>query len=107
MSALPEEKKEASAPAAGENGNYFDASADEGKETVTAASGAQDGLSQPEQLLKDSSDEEDGGLKCPSHTTDLKLMSKIDAHVVPFLCVMYLLAFLGMVLLLQIARPVN
>jgi hypothetical protein len=34
-------------------------------------------------------------LVCPSSTTDSKLMAKIDFHVIPFLCIMYLLAFLG------------
>lgn len=32
---------------------------------------------------------------CPPHTTDRKLMWRIDLHVLPFLCIMYLLAFLG------------
>lgn len=32
---------------------------------------------------------------CPPHTTEGKLMWKIDCHVVPWLCLMYLLAFLG------------
>jgi hypothetical protein len=34
-------------------------------------------------------------VQCPSHTTERKLMAKIDMRVVPFLCIMYLLAFLG------------
>lgn len=34
-------------------------------------------------------------LACPAHTTERRLMAKIDFHVVPFLCIMYLLAFLG------------
>jgi hypothetical protein len=33
---------------------------------------------------------------CPSSTTERKLMWKIDLHVIPWLCIMYLLAFLGM-----------
>lgn len=33
---------------------------------------------------------------CPPHTTERRLLWKIDAHVVPFLCIMYLWAFLGM-----------
>jgi MFS family permease len=36
-------------------------------------------------------------LVCPSSTTDSKLMAKIDFHVIPFLCIMYLLAFLDRV----------
>ena len=31
----------------------------------------------------------------PAHTTERKLLAKIDCHVVPWLCIMYLLAFLG------------
>lgn len=37
----------------------------------------------------------DQTITCPSHTTDKRLMLKIDLHVIPFLCVMYTLAFLG------------
>ena len=29
-----------------------------------------------------------------TQTTERKLMAKVDWHVVPFLCIMYLLAFL-------------
>ncbi|SPN96651.1 related to nicotinamide mononucleotide permease [Cephalotrichum gorgonifer] len=41
----------------------------------------------------------DAGLnvECPPHTTEGKLVAKIDLHVIPFLCVMYLLAFLDRV----------
>jgi hypothetical protein len=28
---------------------------------------------------------------CPAHTTETKLVTKIDLHVIPFLCIMYLL----------------
>ena len=31
---------------------------------------------------------------CPPHTTESKLITRIDLHVIPFLCIMYLLAFL-------------
>lgn len=31
---------------------------------------------------------------CPPHTTESKLIYRIDLHVIPFLCIMYLLAFL-------------
>ncbi|WXC47324.1 hypothetical protein QX201_007044 [Fusarium graminearum] len=41
---------------------------------------------------------DDVQLVCPSSTTDSKLMARIDFHVIPFLCIMYLLAFLGMLL---------
>ncbi|KAL5120093.1 High-affinity nicotinic acid transporter [Pleosporales sp. CAS-2024a] len=34
---------------------------------------------------------------CPAHTTEAKLLAKIDLHVLPFLCLMYLLAFLDRV----------
>lgn len=33
-------------------------------------------------------------VQCPPHTTERKLVTKIDFHVVPFLCILYLLAFL-------------
>ncbi|THZ12587.1 major facilitator superfamily transporter [Aureobasidium pullulans] len=39
----------------------------------------------------------DDALVCPPHTTERKLVSKIDFHVVPFLCILYLLAFLDRV----------
>ncbi|KAG9232513.1 major facilitator superfamily domain-containing protein [Amylocarpus encephaloides] len=34
---------------------------------------------------------------CPSHTTEARLMRKIDLRVIPFLCILYLLAFLDRV----------
>lgn len=34
---------------------------------------------------------------CPPHTTEKKLVTKIDLHVIPVLCVLYLLAFLDRV----------
>lgn len=34
---------------------------------------------------------------CPSHTTERKLIRKIDFRVIPFLCILYLLAFLDRV----------
>uniref|UniRef100_A0A8H7K111 Major facilitator superfamily (MFS) profile domain-containing protein n=1 Tax=Bionectria ochroleuca TaxID=29856 RepID=A0A8H7K111_BIOOC len=36
-------------------------------------------------------------VQCPPHTTERRLLVKIDLHVVPFLCIMYLLAFLDRV----------
>ncbi|KAH5159723.1 hypothetical protein HBH69_053100 [Parastagonospora nodorum] len=36
-------------------------------------------------------------VQCPAHTTEAKLLTKIDLHVIPFLCIMYLLAFLDRV----------
>lgn len=34
---------------------------------------------------------------CPPHTTEKKLMAKIDIRVIPFLCILYLFAFLDRV----------
>lgn len=45
--------------------------------------------------LRDAVHTDDATVVCPSSTTDTKLMAKIDLHVIPFLCIMYLLAFLG------------
>ncbi|EQL00814.1 major facilitator superfamily transporter [Ophiocordyceps sinensis CO18] len=39
----------------------------------------------------------DGVPVCPPHTTERKLLARIDVRVVPFLCIMYLLAFLDRV----------
>ncbi|KAI1085807.1 MFS general substrate transporter [Whalleya microplaca] len=36
-------------------------------------------------------------IQCPPHTTERKLMARIDWRVIPFLCIMYLLAFLDRV----------
>ena len=36
-------------------------------------------------------------VECPPHTTERKLVRRIDLHVVPFLCILYLLAFLDRV----------
>jgi len=37
---------------------------------------------------------DDLNIVCPPHTTEKKLMAKIDLRVIPFLCILYLLAFL-------------
>ncbi|KAF1810173.1 MFS general substrate transporter [Eremomyces bilateralis CBS 781.70] len=42
-------------------------------------------------------DPDDVEVSCPTHTTERKLVNKIDFHVIPFLCIMYLLAFLDRV----------
>lgn len=36
-------------------------------------------------------------VQCPPHTTERKLLMKIDSRVIPWLCIMYLLAFLDRV----------
>src|ERR1700712_5551680 len=36
-------------------------------------------------------------VQCPPHTTERRLVTKIDLHVIPFLCILYLLAFLDRV----------
>ena len=41
--------------------------------------------------------DDDMPVQCPPHTTERKLLARIDLHVVPFLCIMYLLAFLDRV----------
>ncbi|KAG0645324.1 MFS transporter prlL [Hyphodiscus hymeniophilus] len=40
---------------------------------------------------------DDLNVVCPPHTTEKKLMAKIDLRVIPFLCILYLLAFLDRV----------
>ncbi|KZF24772.1 MFS general substrate transporter [Xylona heveae TC161] len=41
--------------------------------------------------------DDDIEIKCPSHTTEAKLMAKVDMRVIPCLCILYLLAFLDRV----------
>ncbi|EFQ35628.1 major facilitator superfamily transporter [Colletotrichum graminicola M1.001] len=41
--------------------------------------------------------DDDAPVECPPHTTESKLITKIDFRVIPFLCIMYLLAFLDRV----------
>ncbi|KAI9834854.1 MAG: hypothetical protein M1819_002762 [Sarea resinae] len=41
--------------------------------------------------------DDDLHVPCPSHTTEQKLLAKIDLRVMPFLCILYLLAFLDRV----------
>lgn len=41
--------------------------------------------------------DDDLHVQCPPHTTERKLVTRIDMHVVPFLCILYLLAFLDRV----------
>lgn len=38
--------------------------------------------------------DDDLPVPCPAHTTERKLMAKIDARLLPALCILYLLAFL-------------
>ena len=33
--------------------------------------------------------DDDLPVQCPPHTTERKLVARIDAHVMPFLCIMY------------------
>ncbi len=40
---------------------------------------------------------DDLNVVCPPHTTEKRLMAKIDFRVIPFLCILYLLAFLDRV----------
>lgn len=49
------------------------------------------------QFNGDYSDEASELVQCPPHTTEAKLLRKIDLHVIPWLCIMYLLAFLDRV----------
>lgn len=64
---------------------------------------AQEGAEDPVPEYNNTQDEMgldyDNGLPvpCPPHTTERKLVAKIDLHVIPFLCIMYLLAFLDRV----------
>lgn len=44
-----------------------------------------------------SADDDELGVPCPPHTTDKKLMARVDAHLLPFIVVLYLLAFLDRV----------
>lgn len=37
------------------------------------------------------------GVVCPPHTTERKLMTRIDWHILPFISLLYLLAFLDRV----------
>lgn len=41
--------------------------------------------------------DDDLHVQCPPHTTERRLVARIDLHVIPFLCIMYLLAFLDRV----------
>ncbi|KAF2184415.1 MFS general substrate transporter [Zopfia rhizophila CBS 207.26] len=41
--------------------------------------------------------DEDLHVQCPPHTTEKRLVYRIDLHVIPWLCIMYLLAFLDRV----------
>jgi hypothetical protein len=37
------------------------------------------------------------GVRCPPHTTEKKLKARIDYHILPFIIILYLLAFLDRV----------
>lgn len=38
--------------------------------------------------------DDDLHIQCPPHTTERKLVRRVDLRVMPFLCILYLLAFL-------------
>lgn len=42
--------------------------------------------------------DDDLHVECPSHTTESKLVRRIDLHVIPFLCILYLLGECSIVL---------
>ncbi|PNS14078.1 hypothetical protein CAC42_6591 [Sphaceloma murrayae] len=60
-----------------------------------------DSSSDPERTKESPRDatayDEDLHVACPSHTTERKLMTRVDMRVIPFLCILYLLAFLDRV----------
>ena len=48
--------------------------------------------------------DDDLHVQCPPHTTEKRLVYRIDMHVIPYLCVMYLLAFLDRYAILTLTR---
>lgn len=66
-------------------------------ETKTATSGGETPIEKSQRHDAELAIESDSDaqIQCPPHTTERKLVAKIDLHVIPFLCIMYLLAFLG------------
>lgn len=62
----------------------------EEKRSSDGVANGQDGDLAAEQPLHD-----EAAIQCPPHTTEARLLAKIDLRVLPFLCIMYLLAFLG------------
>lgn len=57
--------------------------------------GAADGGEQPYETTGEY--DEDLHVQCPPHTTERKIITRIDWRVLPFLCILYLLAFLDRV----------
>lgn len=56
-----------------------------------------DGSGSPD-LRQDLHEEYDElGVVCPPHTTEKKLMTRVDLHLLPFISLLYLLAFLDRV----------
>ncbi len=45
----------------------------------------------------DTSDDGELVVECPPHTTERKMMTRIDWHILPFVTILYLLAFLDRV----------
>ncbi|KAF2759481.1 MFS general substrate transporter [Pseudovirgaria hyperparasitica] len=45
-------------------------------------------------LDQDDQEDHDQPVVCPAHTTERKLVNRMDFRILPFLCIMYLLAFL-------------
>jgi hypothetical protein len=59
-----------------------------------SAAGIHDGDSPGPPQYDANYDADPFAVQCPPHTTEQRLVYRIDLHVIPWLCVMYLLAFL-------------
>lgn len=63
----------------------------------SAASDEEDGKRQEVPPAYDASSINGGEVICPPHTTERKITTKIDMHLIPFVIVLYILAFLDRV----------
>jgi hypothetical protein len=66
---------------------------DENKQQYQNYPGATDGYPVTGPSYAD--DDNPEAVVCPSSTTERKLITKIDFRIIPVLCILYLLAFLG------------
>ncbi|KAF2431931.1 MFS general substrate transporter [Tothia fuscella] len=69
----------------------------EKKETGDGLDFPDDPTTQYPHASTDADFDDDLHVPCPAHTTERKLVNKIDWHVIPCLCILYLLAFLDRV----------
>lgn len=79
------------------NMGLFSRSSSSGEKDATSPSASEQDHDPTQPQYPVEGHDDDLHVGCPPHTTERKLMTRIDLHVLPCVCVLYLLAFLDRV----------